>query len=329
MTNKKSPSIGIIGLGVWGTTLVRVMSDMGMDIHGTDKDNNAATGAKRRHPALTLHGTTTKLLNTDKICAVIVATPPSSHTRLALRALRYGKHVLIEKPIAQNTQQVKKIHTLAVKNHLIVMADYTYLYSPAVRLAKKLLQQNTIGRIHTIESVRLKGRPIPDSTVLSDFASHDISIGTYLHNAQPVTARTIASDYRLKTSKYHAVIELYFPRSVRYIAHLSWASPVKVRLLSVHGTKGSITVRWENNSELVHIIKKDGASSISKTTGEPLQLMLSHFVDCIRSGTPPLSDTAFGQSVVRTTGALMRSWKANGRQIAVQPPMAKTRHTNT
>src|SRR4051812_11794069 len=94
--------IAIAGVGYWGTNLLRTFARV-PQARVTDLcDLDATRLAKLRdeHPGIQLSDDFDALLRRDDIDAVIVATPPSRHHTMALKALRAGKHVWVEKPLA-------------------------------------------------------------------------------------------------------------------------------------------------------------------------------------------------------------------------------------
>ena len=86
------------------------------------------------------------LLQDPKIKAIIIATPPEPRFELALEALKAGKHLLLEKPVALNADEVAELHRLAMQNHLSVAVDFEYRAVPLFMQAKRLLDQDSIGK---------------------------------------------------------------------------------------------------------------------------------------------------------------------------------------
>ena len=72
-----------------------------------------------------------------------IATPVSTHYDLALRALQEGKHVLVEKPLASNTDQVQHLMDVAQKRNRVLMVDHTFVYTGAVRKIRELVDSGT------------------------------------------------------------------------------------------------------------------------------------------------------------------------------------------
>ena len=94
--------VGVIGYGYWGPNLVRnFMAAPGSAVTRVcDLRNERLSSLGKIYPGLKTCSIATELINDPQIDAVVIATPVSSHFDLALAALKAGKHVLVEKPLA-------------------------------------------------------------------------------------------------------------------------------------------------------------------------------------------------------------------------------------
>ena len=87
--------------------------------------------------------------------AVVIATPPQSHARLALAALRAGKHTLVEKPLATCLDDAKKLVEEAQLSNTVLMVGHTFQFNPAIRELRRRLRAGEFGQIYYIHSARL------------------------------------------------------------------------------------------------------------------------------------------------------------------------------
>ena len=85
------------------------------------------------------------VLEDSRIEAIIIATPPEIRFELSIEALKYGKHLLLEKPVALNSQQVAEIQRVALSKRLSIAVDFEYRCVPLFMQTKKLLENNCIG----------------------------------------------------------------------------------------------------------------------------------------------------------------------------------------
>jgi len=85
------------------------------------------------------------LLADPGIDALVIATPPGPRFELAKAAIASGKHLLLEKPVALNSEQVQELQRLAMAAGVTVGVDFEYRGVPLFQQLATLLQQGTIG----------------------------------------------------------------------------------------------------------------------------------------------------------------------------------------
>lgn len=308
--------LAIVGLGAWGEQLLRVALHLGGTINGFDRSYARMKEVKRRYPSIRLYASYHSMLSDPSISAVIIATPPHTHYSLAKRALEKKMHVLVEKPMTQNSHEARQLIEYATKNHVVLMVDHTFLYSSALMKAKQIIDQGIIGRILRIESMRLGGLVRPQSTVLWDLAPHDIAIAHYMIGSPCTHVQTLAAPYTKRTPPDHAVFSLTWKNNTRYIGSVSWTSPTKVRQVTCIGTKGACVVSWSGKKERITRITKGIQTEVPCVASEPLERMMRQFFKAIRSNVSKAMYQE-GYDVVRTVEALHQSWKRRGYPITV------------
>ena len=120
--------------------------------------------------------------------AVIVATPPRDHARVAMQALRAGRHVMIEKPLTTSLADAKRLVAEAKRTGAVLMAGHTFEFNPAVRELRRRMDAGELGDIYYVHSSRLNlGLYRSDVDVVWDLALHDVSIMNYLLRSTPTT----------------------------------------------------------------------------------------------------------------------------------------------
>src|SRR5262245_63463570 len=117
--------IAVVGYGYWGPNLVRNFANIdGAELIAVSELDEAKLAlAKRRHPAIVTTRDYRELLTDSKIDAIAIATPVQTHYDLALKALRAGKHVFVEKPLAQTTDQVRHLIEESARRNLVLLVD--------------------------------------------------------------------------------------------------------------------------------------------------------------------------------------------------------------
>jgi predicted dehydrogenase len=333
--------IGVIGYGYWGPNLVRnfATSERSRVIAVSDLDPGKLAVSKRRHPEVETTGNFRDLLQNPKIDAVAIATPVHTHFELALAALNAGKHVLVEKPFARTSEQVRRLIDEADRRNLTLMVDHTFLYTPAVQKIRELVLQGELGEVYYYDSIRSSlGLFQNDVNVIWDLAVHDISIIQYILDEDPVAVSATGSCHVTGSPENMAHITLFFES--RCVAHVSvnWLSPIKVRQTFVGGSKKMIVYDDLQPTEKIKLYDKgitlDPLSPdahqfrIGYRAGdmwaphispkEALQTEVEHFIDCVRTGTRPVSDGASGLRVIEVLEAASRSIADQGKPVPLR-----------
>lgn len=174
----ESLRIAVIGAGYWGPNLARnfaLSSDWELAaVCDLDLGRAKSVADRVGAPATS---SLSEVLDDPSIHAVAIATPAQTHGQIATAALRKGKHVVVEKPLADSRGVGVDMVEAAEHRGLVLMADHTYCYTPAVLKIRELIESGEIGEILYVDSVRINlGLIQPDVDVLWDLAPHDLSI---------------------------------------------------------------------------------------------------------------------------------------------------------
>jgi predicted dehydrogenase len=93
-----------------------------------------------------------KLISRDDVDAVIISTPPSLHAEMSIAALRAGKHVLCEKPLARTPDECRSMIKAARDNQVFLATGFNYRFYPSVLKARQLLDSGIIGQVDHVRS---------------------------------------------------------------------------------------------------------------------------------------------------------------------------------
>src|SRR5574341_1678804 len=134
-------TVAQIGVGYWGPNLLRnlVASKRCRVKTAADLFGERREYVRRLYPAIQVTDRTDTIFHDPEIDAVVIATPVASHYDLAMRALKAGKHILVEKPLATSVTEVEEIAAFAKEMNLVVMVGHTFLFNAAVRYVKGLI----------------------------------------------------------------------------------------------------------------------------------------------------------------------------------------------
>jgi predicted dehydrogenase len=330
---RRRARVGVIGLGYWGPNLVRVLHEL-PDTEvawACDRRRSQLAGIARRYPGVRRTGQVERVLRDRSVDAVAIATPVGTHHELAAAALRAGKHVFVEKPLAASTEEALDLVGLAEEQERVLMPGHTFLYSPPVRAIRDLIGSGELGDLYFVSTSRVNlGLHQPDVSVAWDLGPHDFSILRYWLDESPVRVTAASRSCIFPGTPDVAFITLEFPSGTLAHVELSWLAPSKLRRTAIVGSR-KMVVYDDTSTEPVRIFDSGvtmpnpesfGEFRLSYRTGtivsppveatEPLALELADFARAIRCGATPRSSALVGLDVLRVIEAVDRSLRDGG-----------------
>jgi predicted dehydrogenase len=170
------------------------------------------------------------MLADPEINTIAIATPVYSHFKLALEALKAGKHVFVEKPLTSTSEQAEQLINEAGSRSLVLMVDHTFVYTGAVRKIRELITTGALGDIYYYDSVRVNlGLFQHDVNVIWDLAVHDLAIMDFALDSKPVAVSATGISHVPGQPENVAYITLFFEGNQIAHLHVNWLAPVKVR----------------------------------------------------------------------------------------------------
>jgi predicted dehydrogenase len=318
--------VGVVGVGYWGSKQLRVMSAA----PGVDRvvavDSRLPLLSGMAHLVASGRGFTSLTEALPEVDAVVVATPPASHVAVGLEAIRAGKHVLIEKPLATSVAGARALIDAARRAGVTLMVGHTFEFNAAVWMLRELVQSQELGELYYLDSARLNlGLYQADVNVITDLAPHDISICNHVLGAAPSSVQAWGSRHVDPGLEDVAFLKLrYAELGVQAHIHVSWLDPRKVRVLTAVGSKKMAVYDDTNAEERIRVHDKaalpapagaggpvsyhrGAVTSPALSVDEPLAVQARHFVDCVRRRAVPITDGANGLAVVQVLEAAQRS----------------------
>lgn len=316
--------IAVIGAGYWGPNLVRNFGGSpDWDLRVVcDLDLEKARRVAGPHVEVT--DSLDRVLDDPTIDAVAIATPARTHHGLALQALSAGKHVLVEKPLADSVVRGRTMVDLADAQGLTLMTDHTFCYTPVVQKMRDLVVSGELGQIHFIDSVRINlGLVQPDIDVLWDLAPHDLAILDHiLPGGLPTTGIGATGADPIGAGRAcvgHLTLPL--PDDGLAHVHVNWLSPTKIRQMVIGGSRRTLVWDDLNPQQRLSVFDRGvdlartsvggddpTASRVSYRLGdtwspalperEALGVMVGEFAAAIREGRPALTDGRAGLRVL-------------------------------
>jgi predicted dehydrogenase len=320
-------NISQIGCGYWGPNLLRAFSSL----PGVHVKWVAEMSELRRKfvggqfPKSKTTESVDQILNDPEVEAVVIASPAETHADLAIRSLKAGKHIFVEKPLATTLEDVDWIAHAAKTAGKIVMAGHTFLFNPAVRYVKELLDRGDLGEIYYIYSQRLNlGQVRTDVNAWWNLAPHDISILQYwLDDVAPTEVQASGASYLRDGIEDVVFANLKWSSGVMAHIHVSWLDPQKVRKITIVGSKkmliyddaadSKITILDRGYDKIPEIgermdFDQPNPTALTQRSGdimmpsikwkEPLKTEAEHFIECITEGKEPVTDIDHARKVV-------------------------------
>jgi predicted dehydrogenase len=239
--HRRQPStVAVVGLGYWGPNRLRVLLESpDADVARIcDRDPDRLREIGARCPGAEPTPDFADVLADPSIDAVVIATPVFSHANLVSRALRAGKHVFIEKPLAASSGEASQLADLAQECDRVLMCGHTFLHSPPVKLVKEILDEDGLGKLHYVSSSRVNLGPYrSDVSVVFDLGPHDFSILHYWLGEVPVSISAIGRDVISPGVSDFAFVNAQYESGLVGHVELSWLAPSKLRRTVLVGSE--------------------------------------------------------------------------------------------
>jgi predicted dehydrogenase len=154
-------NIGIVGAGLQGRRRAQALMQSKDDrlVAVADINQDAAKALAIGSDAK-VYSNWEEIAKRDDINAVIICTPPNLHALVGITAMKNGKHVLCEKPLAMNPAEAEKMVTAARENHVKLKCGFNHRLHPGIKQAKAWVNQGLIGELMSIRcQYGIGGRP--------------------------------------------------------------------------------------------------------------------------------------------------------------------------
>ncbi len=348
MTPPEPIGLAVIGAGYWGPNLVRnFQASPSFRLRWLcDLDVGRARQVLGGYSTVTATDDYAAVLADEQVHAVAIATPAGTHLDVAMAALRAGKHILVEKPLAATYDEGRRLVEEAERRGLVLMCDHTYCYTPAVTRIRELIHSGELGELHYVDSVRINlGLVQRDIDVMWDLAPHDLSILDFVlpedvapvavaaHGADPIGAGQSCVTYLTLQLNSGAIAHI----------HVNWLSPTKVRTTMIGGSKRTLVWDDLNPTQRIAVFDRGvdlaspeelGADErrdmlVSYRSGdmiapalaerEALRAVVEEYASAIRTGRAPLTDGRSGLRVLAILEAASRSLANRGEIVEVAP----------
>lgn len=271
-----------------------------------------------------------------RIDVVYVVLPNSMHAEHTIRALKAGKHVLCEKPMAASPEEAERMIKTASETGRKLMIGYRLHYEPLNLKAAELSTKGALGRVVTFASSNCQNVKAPNIRLskmlaggpLGDVGIYSINAARYILNEEPVEvfafAHSPSNDGRFREVPESVAYTLRYPSGVVANCECSFGS-MENRSFRVNGTKGSLEMSPAFSYHGLRLKVKTGSPEKGNVTdGEMLIEQVNHFAaemdhfsKCILEDQEPRTPGSMGLADLRILAALEESISA-GRPVSVK-----------
>lgn len=332
--------IAQVGVGYWGKNLLRNFHALpSVDVvMACDRRADVLESVAAQYPDVRTTTRVDDLMADDSVEAVVVATETPTHADVAEKALRAGKHVFVEKPLAQSVEDARRLVELSESRNLVLMVGHLLIYHPAFRYVDALIDSGGLGDVYYLYSTRVNlGVIRQNENALESLAPHDLSVALRFLKRRPVGVAAQGQAYLQRGIEDVAFATVFFEDGKIAHLHTSWLDPHKIRKVTVVGSRRMAVIDDMETVEKVRLYDKgveiaagreayaNYAESMSIRLGdiripkidmqEPLRAECTHFIDCVRDGSPPETGGRDGLAVVAMVEAMLRSLRSDGARV--------------
>jgi predicted dehydrogenase len=332
MENVGLPRIAVLGCGYWGKNLVRNFRDLGALSLVCDVASSGRESARAIAPNIECSESFESAFSRQDIDAVVLATPAETHEELTVRAVRAGKDVYVEKPMALTVAQGRNMLLEATTHDRILMVGHILEYHPAVIKLRELIERDELGQILYIFSNRLNfGKIRSEENALWSFAPHDIAVILRLLGTSPIEVTSVGGNFVNPSLADVTVSCLRFESGQRAHVFVSWLNPFKEQKLVIVGKKKMAVFNDMNAKEklVLHdqrvdieseipVLRKGEVEVVKLEPIEPLREECAHFLSCVSSRKVPTTDGQSGIEVLRVLEACQTSLETSGAPVLLK-----------
>ena len=327
MSKQGKLKVGVIGLGMGRFHLNNyAQSENAEPVAICDLNEDLLAERQKEFDVPHTFTSVEKMLEMDELEAVSVALPNFLHAPVSIAALKAGKHVLVEKPMAMNAEEGRKMIRAAKSADRLLMMHFNYRFSPAHFWLKKQIESGALGDIHFAKAFYKRRRGIPKlggwftqkkqsgGGALIDIGVHILDLTLWMMGYPEVKEMSGASFSKIgpqiarAQNKKFDVDDLStgfvkFRNGAALFLEASWASNTGTpeTYAEWYGDKGGAST--QGGLKLFHEIGGEQVDSTLQPT-IAVQTPQQHFVDCILKGTQPICPAEHGLTVQKILDAI-------------------------
>jgi predicted dehydrogenase len=259
-----------------------------------------AQALAQEHAIPTTYGEYQQLIDDPRVDAVYIPLPNHLHREWTLRALRAGKHVLCEKPLALNAAEAQEMATVATETGQILMEAFMYRFHPRSRRVKELVDSGAIGDPRLVRAAfcfdhqdptDIRFKPEMGGGALMDVGCYGVSLARWMLGLEPESVQASA-EYSPSGVDVQMIGLLRFPGGRLASVEASFTTALQ-QTYTIVGTQGAIElphdayIPWGKDATFRLRATRDEEGQVETVPGaDEYQLMVEHFADAALGRAP-------------------------------------------
>jgi len=294
--------VGVVGIGNMGRNHVRILKQLEketgevkleaiMDVRRDIVEEYSRIYRCRGYTNLN------EFISKEDLDGVVVAVPTHLHREVSIPLIEEGVNLLIEKPMAKNSIDARKIYDMSLRYGVDILVGHIERFNPAVNKMKDLIKEGRIGRVLTISAKRVGPGGLNTQTfnkkigVTMDLAIHDLDIFQFILDREIDRIITYSGSL-IKPYEYDDYsFSIAFIGKIIGLAEANWLTPNKLRKLYVTGTEGVFELDYISQRLLYSKKMGEEPVDIKILRVEPLYNELKHFINVLKGIERPMVDT--------------------------------------
>jgi len=314
----KKLNVAVIGTGFWGRNHARVYRELpSTELVGICDVNAERAKIVAEQFDAKAYTSSSRMLKNKEIDAVSICTWSTVLAKEAFKALKAGKHVLVEKPMATNARQAEQLIKIAEESALHLTVGFLMRFIPGLQHIRRAVEKKEIGELVCVTAKRVSQWPerIGDVGVVKDTAIHDIDVMRYLSNESPTSVYAKTGSMRHRQFEDYAQLMLTYEDEKSAFIESNWLTPYKTRTLTVTGSDAIMRLDYITQDLWIESAKE--SLQPRYPFQEPLKLELQHFAECITEKKKPIITGGDGLEALSIAEAALQS-SARNRMIKLR-----------
>ncbi|HUJ84866.1 MAG TPA: Gfo/Idh/MocA family oxidoreductase [Candidatus Acidoferrales bacterium] len=308
----KKIGVAVIGTGFWGKNHARIYKELpSTELVAICDVNQERAKAIADQYGVKAYTSSSRMLKNKEIDAISICTWSTVLAKEALKGLRAGKHVLVEKPMATNSKQAENLCSIAEQNGLVLTVGFLMRFIPGLQVIRESVEKRKIGDLVCANAKRVSQWPerIGDVGVVKDTAIHDIDVMRFISQQDPITVYAKMGSMKHHRFEDYAHIMLTYRNGESAFIESNWLTPYKTRTLTVTGSDA--IMRLDYITQDLWIEQQKETLQPRYPFQEPLKCELQHFAECVIEKKKPLITGEDGVKALQIAEAAMQSSAKN------------------